>query len=84
MSTTLATAPISQPAAAPHGFAALSPERRREIASQGGKASHRGRTGHEWNREAAREAGRKGGLATALAARQRAQTAGGTGSSPGR
>ncbi len=46
------------------GFAAMDPEKRREIASKGGKASHEKGTGHEWTSETAREAGRKGGLAT--------------------
>jgi uncharacterized protein len=46
------------------GFAAMDPNKQREIASKGGKASHERGTGHEWNVEAAREAGRKGGLAS--------------------
>ena len=46
------------------GFACMDPERRRQIASLGGKASHEKGTGHEWDRERAREAGRKGGLAS--------------------
>lgn len=45
------------------GFASLSPERRRELASQGGKAAQAtGRT-HRYTSETARQAGRKGGLA---------------------
>lgn len=44
------------------GFASLSPERQREIASKGGRAAHAKGTAHEWTREQAREAGRKGGL----------------------
>ena len=44
------------------GFASLSRERVREIASQGGKAAHQhGAHGHEWTREEAQAAGRKGG-----------------------
>lgn len=46
------------------GFAAMDPEKRRAIASMGGKASHALGTGHEWNAEKAREAGRKGGKAS--------------------
>ncbi len=46
------------------GFSAMSPEKQREIASKGGKASHARGTGHEWNAESAREAGRKGGKAS--------------------
>ncbi len=46
------------------GFAAMSPEKQREIASKGGRASHEKGTGHEWSSEAARAAGRKGGLAS--------------------
>lgn len=43
------------------GFAAMSPERQREIARQGGKAAHQQGVAHQWNREEAREAGKKGG-----------------------
>ncbi len=46
------------------GFAAMSPEKQREIASKGGRASHTKGTGHEWTSESARAAGRKGGLAS--------------------
>lgn len=44
------------------GFASMDPEQQREIASQGGRASHQKGTGHEWDSQEAREAGRKGGL----------------------
>ena len=43
------------------GFASLSEERRREIASKGGKQSHFLGTAHKWTREEAQQAGRKGG-----------------------
>lgn len=43
------------------GFASLSPERRREIASKGGKQSHFLGTAHTFTSEEAQEAGRKGG-----------------------
>lgn len=45
----------------PRGFAAMTPEQQRLIASQGGKAAHAKGTGHEFTREKAREAGRMGG-----------------------
>ena len=45
------------------GFASMDPAQQREIASQGGRASHQSGSGHEWNSDEAREAGRKGGLA---------------------
>lgn len=45
------------------GFAAMNPEKQKEIASKGGKASHAKGVGHEWSSEQARTAGRKGGLA---------------------
>ena len=43
------------------GFAAMSPERQKEIARQGGKAAHKLGVAHQWNSQEAREAGRKGG-----------------------
>jgi general stress protein YciG len=43
------------------GFAAMSPERQREIASQGGRAAHQQGVAHEWSADEARQAGRKGG-----------------------
>jgi len=46
------------------GFAAMDPNKQKEIASKGGKASHALGTGHEWNSDAARAAGRKGGQAS--------------------
>lgn len=44
------------------GFAAMNPERQKEIASEGGRAAHRQGVAHEWNSEEARKAGRKGGM----------------------
>ena len=41
------------------GFASMTPEKQREIASKGGKAAHQKGTAHEWTSEEAREAGRK-------------------------
>lgn len=44
------------------GFAAMDPEKRRQICSKGGKASHAQGKAHEWKAgEEAQEAGRKGG-----------------------
>ena len=57
-------APEAQPRKkARRGFAAMSPEKQREIASLGGKAAHAKGTAHEFSPEEAREAGRKGGQA---------------------
>lgn len=44
---------------APRGFAAMDPERQREIASEGGRAAHEQGTAHEFDSEEARAAGRK-------------------------
>ena len=46
------------------GFASMSPEKQREIASKGGRAAHTKGTAHEWTSEEARAAGRKGGQAS--------------------
>ena len=43
------------------GFASMSPEKQREIASTGGRAAHEKGTAHEWTADEARLAGRKGG-----------------------
>ena len=43
------------------GFAAMDPERQRQIASEGGRAAHKQGVAHEWSAEEARQAGRKGG-----------------------
>lgn len=45
------------------GFASMSPEKQRMIASKGGKMAHKKRTAHEWTSEEARLAGRIGGRA---------------------
>jgi general stress protein YciG len=47
------------------GFASMSPDKVREIASMGGRAAHASGMAHEWSTEQARMAGRKGGLARA-------------------
>jgi general stress protein YciG len=43
------------------GFASMSMEKQREIASKGGRAAHEKGTAHEWTPDEARAAGRKGG-----------------------
>jgi uncharacterized protein len=43
------------------GFASMSPERQREIASLGGKAAHAQGLAHEFDSEEGRKAGRRGG-----------------------
>lgn len=53
-----------QQAKSRRGFAAMSPERQREIASQGGRAAHQQGVAHEWNKDEARAAGKKGGQAS--------------------
>jgi general stress protein YciG len=47
----------------PRGFAAISPERRREISSKGGKSAHAKGTAHQFTTEEAKIAGAKGGVA---------------------
>jgi len=44
----------------PRGLAAMSPERRREIASMGGRTSQARGTAHQWTAEEASAAGKKG------------------------
>ena len=73
-STTAASAvagPAAKPATRPanrvgtksrRGFAAMSPDTQRRIASEGGKASHASGRGHRFSADEARDAGRKGGL----------------------
>ena len=43
------------------GFAGMSAEKQREIASKGGKAAHEKGTAHQFNSEEASAAGKKGG-----------------------
>jgi general stress protein YciG len=43
------------------GFSTMSPERQKQIASQGGKAAHAKGTAHKWNKDTAARAGQKGG-----------------------
>lgn len=50
-------------ASSKRGFAAMDPQKQREIASKGGRAAHEKGTAHEFTPEEARVAGRKGGEA---------------------
>lgn len=45
------------------GFAAMDPEKRREIAARGGRRAHEMGVAHSFTTETAREAGAKGGSA---------------------
>lgn len=47
----------------PQGFAAMSPEKRREIAAKGGKAVDNSKRSFSKSKELASAAGRKGGIA---------------------
>lgn len=49
------------------GFASMSADKQREIASKGGKAAHQKGTAHQFTSEEARAAGRKGGQASGVA-----------------
>ena len=53
---------MSEKPKARRGFASMSPEKQREIASKGGRAAHAKGTAHEWSSNEARDAGRKGGM----------------------
>jgi uncharacterized protein len=54
------------------GFAAMSPEKRAEIASKGGKAAHAVGKAHEFTSDEARVAGKKGGhVAASIPGRMR-------------
>lgn len=57
----LAHRPMTAKERQKRGFAAMSPEKQKSIASQGGKAAHAAGTAHEFTSEEAREAGKKGG-----------------------
>jgi uncharacterized protein len=53
---------VNQGSTMPKGFGSLTPERRREISSAGGKAAHAAGTAHRFTVAEARVAGRIGGL----------------------
>ena len=48
-----------RPQKSPRGFAAMDPQRQREIASLGGRAAHQSGHAHEFTSEEARAAGKK-------------------------
>lgn len=52
-----------RPGRAGRGFAGMDPQRRQEIAREGGRAAHRSGNAHQFTSEEARAAGRKGGRA---------------------
>lgn len=52
----------SRPKVKPRGFAAMAPEKQKQIASLGGKAAHARGTANEFQSQTAKAAGRKGGL----------------------
>lgn len=54
------------------GFAAMSPERQREIASRGGRSAHAKGKAHTFSSEEAVAAGAKGGLSAAQRKKERA------------
>lgn len=59
------SSPSEKPKKKRRGFAAMSPEKQKEIASKGGKSAHAKGTAHQFTPEEAREAGTKGGRAAA-------------------
>ena len=67
-----ADALIAPPARAKRGFAVLSPEKKREIASMGGKAAHEHGRAHRFTSEEARAAGKRRHQLRMLAAAQAA------------
>ena len=54
----------STPGTRKRGFAAMSPERRKEIASEGGRQAHAAGLANKFTKETAREAGKLGGAKT--------------------
>ncbi len=67
-----ADALISPPKRAKRGFAVLSPEKKREIASMGGKAAHEHGRAHRFTSEEARAAGKRRHQLRMIAAAQAA------------
>ncbi len=57
------------------GLAAMSPERRREIASMGGRTSQARGTAHQWTAAEASAAGKKGSARYALRKEEARRTA---------
>lgn len=73
---------IMHPKKSRRGFAGMSLEKRREIASKGGKAAHEQGTAHRFTSEEAREAGRKGGKTVSRDSNHMAQIGSKGGRSP--
>lgn len=59
------------------GFAAMDPEKLREVARLGGLAAHRAGTAHTFTPEEARNAGKKGGRAPHVSRGRRPRRGGG-------
>ncbi len=57
---------------ADRGFASMTRDKQREIASKGGKAAHAKGRAHEWTSAEARVAGRMGGLKSHRLRKERA------------
>ncbi|HVJ93443.1 MAG TPA: KGG domain-containing protein [Labilithrix sp.] len=57
------TVPPNQERPRRRGFAAMDPERVKQIASKGGRAAHAAGTAHQFSSDEARIAGKKGGMA---------------------
>lgn len=57
------TGVVVVPPRKPRGFATMTPERIREIASKGGKEAHAKGVAHRFTTEEASAAGKKGGIA---------------------
>ena len=79
-----AEALLPPPARARRGFAVLSPEKKREIASMGGKAAHEHGRAHRFTSEEARAAGKKRHQLRMLAAAQAAAAAQSGNEGPGK
>lgn len=57
----------------PRGFAAMSPERRREVAAAGGRAAQKSPNIHRWSADEARDHAAEGGEAVSQDARHMAE-----------
>lgn len=57
------------------GFAAMSPEKQKEIAARGGKKAHEKGRAHTFTSEEAKQAGAKGGTVAAARKRKRKRSA---------
>lgn len=62
-STVAAEASATAPVKKKGGFASMSPEKQKEIASKGGKAAHAQGTAHRYTKEEAKIHGKAGGIA---------------------